>query len=327
MVLSFKRLKSKEERKVSQLTESTFTFKSTDDTEIVVYQWMRTDTQIRGVVQIAHGMAEIAIRYQRFASKLTKKGFVVYANDHRGHGQTAESIDTLGYLGDHNGFNLLVQDMKQLTDWIVKDNPGLPIYLFSHSMGSFAAQRYIMDYKAQIAGLILSGSNGEQGIALSAGKALAGLEMLLRGRKAKSKMMNQLTFGSYNKKFHPQTTGSEWLTRDEEELQKYLNNPYCGTIFPTSFYYEFLGSLQYIEDKNNFHKIPVDFPILILSGDQDPVGDFGKGVKKLYQRYKNQGVNDLTMKLYEGARHELLNETNRDEVTADILKWLEAHIN
>lgn len=312
---------------MNQLAESTFTFKSTDDTEIVVYKWMRNDMKIRGVVQIAHGMAETAVRYKRFAKKLTKRGFIVYANDHRGHGRTAESIDALGYLGDNNGFKLLVQDLNQLTEWIATENPELPIFLFSHSMGSFAAQRYIMDYKAPISGLVLSGSNGQQGIALSAGKALARLEMLIRGRKAKSTMMNKLTFGSYNKNFHPQTTGSEWLTRDEEELHKYLNDPYCGTVFPTSFYYDFLGSLQYLEDKDNFHKIPVDLPILILSGNQDPVGDFGEGVKDLYQRYEHQGVKDLTMKLYEGARHELLNETNRDEVTADILKWLEAHIN
>lgn len=271
---------------MNKLTDNHFTFISTDQTEVYVYKWMRPKQEIKGVVQIAHGMAETAARYERFAQALTKRGFIVYANDHRGHGQTAENIDSLGYLGDADGFKLLVQDIAKLTDIIQAENPNIPIYLFSHSMGSFAAQRYIMDYQDKIDGLILSGSNGPQGLALKAGKAVASIEMRLRGRKAKSKLMNKLTFGNYNRNFKPEKTGSEWLTRDEAELEKYLENPYCGTIFPTSFYYEFLDSLAYIENQANFHKIPKDLPIFIISGDQDPVGDFGKGLVKLKERYE-----------------------------------------
>lgn len=303
-----------------------FTFESVDQTEIFVYQWLRENQKQKGVIQIAHGMAETAARYERFAEILTANGFIVYANDHRGHGKTAKKIDTLGYLGEKEGFKLVVEDMAHLTKQIKEDHPTLPIYLFSHSMGSFAAQRYIMDFPIQINGLILSGSNGAQGFILKFGKILAKLEMRIRGKKAKSKLMNQLTFGSYNKNFQPQTTGSEWLTRDREELTKYLNNPYCGTIFPTSFYYEFLDTLEYIEDENNFRKIPKDLPIFLLSGDQDPVGDFGNGVIKLRNRYEQVGVKDLQMKLYEEARHELLNELNREEVMRDIIKWLEERV-
>lgn len=300
-----------------------FTFKSSDQTEVFVHKWMREEQKVKGVVQISHGMAETSARYERFARVLTKNGFIVYANDHRGHGQTAENIDSLGYLGGEGAFKLLVADIAKLTDIIQVENPNLPIYLFSHSMGSFAAQRYIMDYPDKIDGLILSGSNGPQGLAVKAGQAVAKIEMLIRGRKAKSKLMNKLTFGTYNRNFKPETTGSEWLTRDEDELDKYLKNPYCGTIFPTSFYYEFLDSLEYIENEENFHKIPKNLPIFIISGDQDPVGDFGKGLIKLKARYEGQGVEDLELKLYEGARHELLNELNRDEVTQDVLNWLE----
>lgn len=309
-----------------QLIEDYFTFKSTDQTEVFAYKWTRENQDLKGIVQISHGMAETAARYKRFAKALTSHGFIVYANDHRGHGETSKNIECLGYLGPEDGFDLLIQDIAKLTEIIREENPNLPIYLFSHSMGSFAAQRYIMDYKDKIDGLILSGSNGAQGIMLKAGKILAKIEMLIRGRKAKSKMMNTLTFGSYNKNFQPQATGSEWLTRDEEELAKYIENPFCGTIFTTSFYYEFLDTLEYIEDKENFEKIPKDLPILILSGGQDPVGDFGKGLENLKERYLSQGVKDLDIKLYEGARHELLNETNRDEVTEDILNWLEKTI-
>lgn len=300
-----------------------FSFISRDNTEIMVYKWVPVDKKPIGVVQISHGMAETAARYERFAHVLNETGFIVYANDHRGHGKTALSIDELGYLGDKDGFELLVEDVAKLSDTIKKENPDLPIYLFSHSMGSFAAQRYIMEYPGKIDGLILSGSNGEQGLRLKVGKWVVKLIRMIRGRKAKSKFVDSLIFGSYNKSFYPKETGSEWLTRDADELANYIRDPYCGSLFPISFYDDLLASLEYIEDKENVRKIPKNLPILIVSGSQDPVGDFGKGVKKLFQRYETCGVKDLTMKLYEGARHELLNETNRDEVMSDIVEWLE----
>ncbi|WP_085559167.1 alpha/beta hydrolase [Carnobacterium iners] len=303
-----------------------FTFLSSDKTGIMVYKWIPVDQEPKGVVQISHGMAETAARYERFAKVLNGKGFIVYANDHRGHGKTAASIDELGYLGEKGSFKLLVEDLATVSDRIKKENPGLPIYLFSHSMGSFAAQRYIMNYPDKINGLILSGSNGEQGLPLKAGKWLVKLAMLVKGRKAKSEFVDSLIFGGFNKKFYPKKTGYEWLTRDADELAKYVNDLYCGTLFPISFYDELIENLEHIEDKETNKKIPQNLPIVILSGAQDPVGDFGEGVKKLYKRYEVCGVKDLEMKLYEGARHEILNETNRDEVMKDIIEWLEKRI-
>ncbi|MCA9765613.1 MAG: lysophospholipase [Carnobacterium sp.] len=302
------------------------TFLSSDKTKIMVYKWIPINQEPKGVVQISHGMAETAARYERFAKALNEKGFIVYAHDHRGHGKTATSIDELGYLGEQGSFKLLVEDLAALSDRIKKDNPSLPLYLFSHSMGSFAAQRYIMNYPDKINGLILSGSNGEQGLTLKLGEWVVKLVMAVKGRKAKSECVDSLIFGGFNKKFHPKKTGYEWLTRDVDELAKYVNDPYCGTLFPISFYDELIENLKYIEDKENIKKIPTNVPLIILSGAQDPVGDFGKGVKKLYKRYEVCGVKDLEMKLYEGARHEILNETNRDEVTKDIIKWLEKRI-
>lgn len=308
---------------MSHLKEKHFTFHSKDQRKIFVYFWYREGITPKGIVQISHGMAETAARYKDFARELTQNGFFVYANDHRGHGKSADSPEEQGYLGEEDGFELLVLDIKKLTKIIRKNHPTIPIYLFSHSMGSFAAQKYIMDDADRIDGLILSGSNGKQGFILSVGKILSKIEMIFRGKKAKSKFMNQITFGQYNKNFQPEITGVEWLTRDKNEQIKYLNNPYCGSIFPASFYYEFFSHLQYIENKKNFDKIPKDLPIYILSGDEDPVGDFGRGVQNLNKRYKKQGVKDLNMKLYEGARHELLNEINRAEVMEDIILWLD----
>lgn len=308
---------------MSETIRTNFTYPSSDGTEINVYKWTPKEEEIKGIVQISHGMAETAIRYERFAKVLNQNGYIVYANDHRGHGNTAENIESLGYLGDNDGFNLLIGDIAKLSDIIREENGDLRIYLFSHSMGSFAAQRYIMDFKDKIDGLVLSGSNGEQGFTLNIARTIAKIEMLIRGRKGKSKLMNTLSFGAYNKKFKPEKTGSEWLSRDEEEVKKYIEDPYCGTIFPTSFYYDFLESLQYIEDESNFKKIPKDLPILIISGEEDPVGDSGKGLKKLYNRYKEAGVKDLAIKLYPGARHEILNEINRNEVMDDVVNWLD----
>ena len=308
---------------MKEATKETFAFFSQDQTEIQVHKWGIKDEKAKGIVQISHGMAETATRYERFAQELNKEGYIVYGNDHRGHGKSAKNIEALGYLGDNRGFELLIQDMATLTDRIKKEYPNMPIYLFSHSMGSFASQKYIMDYKEKIDGLILSGSNGRQGFLLKAGKLVANIEKMVKGRKFKSKMLDSLVFGSYNKPFASDGTGFEWLSRDTEEVEKYVKDPYCGTLFPTSFYCDFIAVLEDIEDKRNFGKIPKNIPILLISGEEDPVGGFGKGVEELYNRYLKCGVEQVELKLYEGARHELLNEINRDEVTLDILKWLE----
>lgn len=300
-----------------------FTLDSSDGLKINTYKWFIENSQSKGVIQISHGMAETVSRYEEFAKALAKRGYIVYGNDHRGHGLSSVDKDSLGFLGEDRGFVKLIEDISILTDYIKNENPNLPIILFGHSMGSFASQRYIMDYKDKIQGLILSGSNGKQGLALKFGKVIANLEMKIRGPKAKSNLLNKVSFGSYNKKFSPNRTEFDWLSRDGKEVDKYIQNPYCGTIFPTSFYYEFFDTLQYIEDENNFSKIPKNLPILIISGDEDPVGNFGKGVRDLFERYENIGVENLSIKLYEGARHELLNETNRDEVIDDIIKWID----
>ncbi|MDN6161868.1 MAG: alpha/beta hydrolase [Atopostipes sp.] len=311
---------------MSDLIKENFRFFSEDGREIFVYQWKAKREKLKGVIQISHGMAETAARYECFAKELTKNGFVVYANDHRGHGKSADNINEQGYLGEKNGFSLLIADMAKLTEEIKKIYPNLPIFLFSHSMGSFAAQEYIMEYSNKIKGLILSGSNGEQGSILAVGKLISKIEMIIRGKKAKSQLMNKLTFGYYNDNFKSEATGVEWLTRDLKEQKKYLENPYCGEVFPTSFYHSFFNHLQYIEDKENFHKIPKDLPIFIISGSCDPVGDFGQGSLKLKNRYLESGVKDVSLKLYKGARHELLNELNKKEVMTDIIQWLEKRL-
>lgn len=304
-----------------------FIYKSEEGTDIFVYNWIPDEgVKVKGIVQLAHGMAETAARYERFADMLTRNGYIVYANDHRGHGKTAGTLEKLGYLADKDGFDWMVKDLHQLTGIIKKENYGLPLFLFGHSMGSFAAQRYIMLYGNELEGTILSGSNGKQGIILKIGAFVAKNEIKKYGRRAQSTKLNQMSFGSYNNAFRPNRTEFDWLSRDNTEVDKYIADPFCGTVFTAGFFYDFLTGLMEIENKHNLRLVPQDLPIYIFSGDKDPVGKFGKGVINLYNRYTRNGIKDVTYKLYKDGRHEMLNETNRDEVMQDVVHWLNSHI-
>ncbi|HHT65959.1 MAG TPA: alpha/beta hydrolase [Clostridiales bacterium] len=287
-----------------------------------LYKWTPEEhSEVIGIVQIAHGMAEWAGRYDEFASRLAASGYLVYANDHRGHGKTAKDVDSIGFLGK-DSFNGMVRDLKLIHDFIKSENTGLPVYLFGHSMGSFLAQSFAAKYGSVLNGMILSGSNGKQGFMLNLGIWIAGLQVLMQGEKAKGKLLDRLTFGTYNKHFKPANTPFDWLSRDTAEVGKYIADPYCGGVFTASFFYDFFRGLNILYDSEQIDNIPKNLPIFILSGSMDPVGEFGKGVVRLVQLYHKHGLTDVSLKLYENARHEILNETNKDEVVEDILGWL-----
>ncbi len=193
-------------------------------------------------------------------------------------------------------------------------------------MGSFATQKYIMLYGNELKGTILSGSNGRQGIMLDIGTMFAKNEIKKHGRKAQSFKLNKMSFGSYNNTFKPNRTEYDWLSRDNAEVDRYIEDPFCGTVFTAGFFYDFLTALKEIENKSNLSFVPKDLPIYIFSGEKYPVGKCGKGVINLYNRYKNYGIKDVTYKLYKDGRHEMLNEINRDEVMKDVVDWLNQHI-
>ena len=303
-----------------------FTFVDKGNLQIFVYKWLPDESvQVKGIVQIAHGMAETAARYEGFARALTNEGFCVYANDHRGHGRTAKEVEKLGDLGE-DGFNSMVENMHGLNEKIKEENPILPLFLFGHSMGSFLTQRYICLYGHELNGAILSGSCGKQGIIIDVARIIAKGEIKKIGRSGKSHKLDKLSFGSYNNSFKPNRTAFDWLSRDNKEVDKYIADPFCGTVFTAGFFYDFLGGLKSIADQAKIENVPSDLPIYIFSGDKDPVGKNGKGVLKLVKTYKEHGIMDLTHKLYKDGRHEMLNEINKEEVTFDILKWLNAHI-
>jgi len=303
-----------------------FNFIDEEEEKIVCYKWESDDINIQGIVQIAHGMEEKALRYDYFAKKLNKAGYIVYANDHRGHGATAGSCENLGYIADDDGFNWMIKDMKQLTDIIKKENPNLPVILLGHSMGSFLSQRYVEIYGDNVECLILSGTNGKPDVITKLGILISKYEIKNHGRRHLSPIMEKLGIGRYNKKFLPSRTNSDWLSSDEKEVDKFIADEYCGFISTSSFYYDFLKGLWEIHEKNNLKKIPKQLPIYIYSGERDPVGNQGKGVLRLYKTFKETGLENVSYRLYKDGRHEMLNEINKDEVIDDILKWINKKI-
>ncbi|MHA1730536.1 MAG: lysophospholipase [Promethearchaeota archaeon] len=307
------------------MQEKTFTFEDHDGIEIFVYNW-RPDpgTEPKAVVQIAHGMAEHAGRYARPAEALTRAGYVVYANDHRGHGKTAGSLDKVGQLGP-DGWNGMVKDAKMLTDIIKEENPGLPVFLLGHSMGSFITQNYIQNWGSELKGAILSGTNGKQPV-IGVATWIAKKQVKKHGPDTPNEMLNKLSFGKFNKAFEPARTEFDWLSRDDEEVKKYIDDPFCGWVAPSQFFVELLKGLKTIWNKENEARIPKDLPIYLFSGSKDPVSNQTKGVLKLIDRYKKLGIKDIKWKFYPNGRHEMFNETNRDKVVQDLIAWLGAHL-
>jgi alpha-beta hydrolase superfamily lysophospholipase len=303
-----------------------FTFNDDEGVKIFAYKWIPDEAvRIKAVVQIAHGMGEMASRYERLALALTNQGYAVYAHDHKGHGKTAASLDNLGYIGKA-GFHGMLRDMKQLTDIIKSENINSPLFLLGHSMGSFLAQGYIQQYGDVLQGVILSGTNGNPGFTINAGILLAKGIAKLYGERHRSKALNVLVFGSYNNEFKPLRTPFDWLSRDEEEVNKYIIDPYCGTLFTASFFRDFFLFLKEIHQPNRLTRIPKQLPIYLFSGERDPVGKKGEGVKNLVKVYNELQINEVSYRLYIGGRHEMFNEINRDEATNDLLAWLDSII-
>jgi len=306
---------------MSTIQSSTFTFTSPDGPKIFVRKWAPTDgTPAKAVVQIAHGAAEHSLRYARLAEYLAGNGYVVYANDHRGHYMTAGSLENAGKAGP-DGWNGMVRDVKQLTDLVKKENPGLPVFLFGHSMGSFLAQQYIQNWGEGLTGVVLSGTTGTLGdidgpIALLEGAVQSG------AGDQPSELFGAM-FAAFNQPFAPAKTGFEWLSRDEAEVQKYADDPWCGFPFTNRLVLDmFRGGKATWTDANEA-RIPKHLPVYIFSGELDPVGGNTLAVKELIRRYQAQGIQNVAYRFYPGDRHETLNETNRDEVQADLLDWLD----
>ena len=294
--------------------------KSHDNQKVYLHNWEDVQNPIV-VVQIFHGMAEHAARYDRFAIFLNSKGYIVYADDHRGHGKIAESVEKLGYLGE-NGFDNIVKDEHFITDKIKAEHPNLPIFIFAHSFGSFVGQEYLNRYSNEINGLILSGSAMQDRIDAKFGLALTKLINKFGDESKQNPLLESLIFGSYCKKEKDNNSKFAWLSSDKDEVKKYDEDEYCGTVFTTNFYRNMFTGFQGLYLKEKADTIRKDIPVLVLAGEMDPVGNYGKSVKSLFEYYKSLNMSNVELKLYPEGRHELLNEVNRDEVFDYIYSWI-----
>jgi alpha-beta hydrolase superfamily lysophospholipase len=301
----------------------TFTFLTEDRTVMFVHRW--SPENVKAVCQIAHGMAEHGKRYQRFAGALVKAGYAVYVNDHRGHGKTAARVENLGYFADENGWDLVVEDMQQLTQIIKANHRDLPVFLLGHSMGSLLSMDYIARFGNDINGVLLSAPPGNPGLLGNIGLFLAKSECWIKGKKAASPLLDKLTFGNYNKAFKPSRTDFDWLTRDSAEVDEYIGDPFCGTIFTSGFFVDLLTGVKKVNGAKNINSIPKDLSIYIFAGEKDPVGNDAKGVVQMRKAFEKAKIEDVDLTLYQDARHEMLNEINREEVYSDIVTWIKKH--
>ncbi len=309
------------------MSEDEFMIEAADKKKIFIYRWLPGMREpLKCIIQIAHGMAEHAARYRGFAKYLNSIGIGVYANDHRGHGKTAGNIEDVGYFADESGWDIVTDDMFQLTERIRRTHPEVPVFLLGHSMGSFLVRDYISRSESSVDGAILSGTAGDPGIMGNIGIMIAKVSCMLKGSRTPNKLLDKLSFGSFNKKFKPERTKFDWLSRDESVVDKYVGDEYCGGVFSSGFFLDLFQGIKKVNKKENVDRIRKDFPILFFSGEDDPVGNFSKGVMKVVKLFKKMGIEDLDYKFYKKGRHEMLNEINKDEVYADISAWISSKL-
>ncbi len=297
------------------------TLDAEDGHQIHAQLWSPVD-QARGVIQIIHGLGEHGSRYARFAEAATGRGFIVAVHDHRGHG---EHGDTPGFFAAKNGWQLLLTDSLVVHEFLAKRFAELPVALLGHSMGSFVAQSFAMQHGEHIDALLLSASNWAPRKETLAGNLLAKLECWRRGERSNSPFLDKLGFSDFNKPFAPARTELDWLSRDPDEVDAYIADPLCGGPYTAGLWRDLTHGLFKIASEKEMSRVPSELPILITGGEKDPVGG-EHGMSRLAVHYAQTGHDRLSVKIYPGGRHEMLNEINRDQVTADWLNWIEEHI-
>ena len=282
----------------------------------------------RAVLQMTHGMVEYIGRYEQLACWLADRGVAAVGHDHLGHGGSVVSREEYGYFGRPDGNRLLLDDIHRVTRWAkaLPELEGLPWFLLGHSMGSFYARQYLCEYGGELQGAILMGTGWQPRAAARAGRALCHLLAAFHGWRYRSKLVDSMAFGGYNRSFRPARTSKDWLNRDEKEVDRYLSEERCSFRFTLNGYDSLFTALERLCDKELLARAPKDLPVLFLSGDDDPVGDRGRGVQKAAQSLRDAGMRRVEVKLYPGARHELLVELNRQEVFADIGSFIQNQI-
>lgn len=277
---------------------------------------------IRAILQIAHGMVEFVERYEEFAEIMTKQGILVAGNDHLGHGGSIRSKDHFGYFAEKNGNSVLIKDIHQLRRQLNKQYPGQPYFILGHSMGSFLTRQYLCCHGEGISGAVIMGTGYKSRAMAKIGMVFTNVLARKYGWFYRSKLVDEMAFGGYNRGFIPTRTKSDWLTRDEQIVDEYLGDERCQFLFTLNGYYNLFLSTYKLTFPDYIARMPKDLPVFFLSGEKDPVGDGTKGVLKVVNQFKKLGMRDVECIFYPEDRHEILNELDRDKVSEDILQWI-----
>jgi len=302
------------------MTESTFL--SSDGRTNLYYREYLPENDAVGIVQLVHGIAEHIARYDDFASFLADNGYIVVGHDQLGHGKSITDSEHTGFFSEEKGWEKAVQDIRALHDATAAKYPGKPYFLFGHSMGSFLARTYLIRFRTGLDGAVISGTGQQSAALVTGGKLMSALEVRRNGATYKSDFLNKMAFGSYNDKIEHVRTVSDWLSRDEAVVDAYNEDPLCGFVPTAGLMHDMMSGIDFISRQKNIERMKKDLPIMFVSGDCDPVGEQGRGVIKAYKCFLKAGMTDVTMKLYHGGRHEMINEINNAEVYQDILTWL-----
>ncbi len=304
------------------MSNSEFYYDSSDGkTKIHAVKWI-PEHEIMAVLQISHGMLEHIERYDEFAAYMADHGILTAGNDHPGHGSSLENKESRGYFGEPDGNLVLIEDMHRLMNIMKKENPDVPYFMLGHSMGSFLTRQFITLYGDEIDGALILGTGQQDEKLIKLGMYISKLMASVKGWNYRSKFVNFLTLGGNNNRFKPARTKFDWLTRDEDIVDNYISDSRINFIFTLNGFYNMFKGMLIMNDPKSIEGIPKNLPLLFMSGDCDPVGNFGRDAAKAFDIYKKSGMKNISMRLYKGDRHEILNELDREQVYEDILMWI-----
>ena len=285
--------------------------------------WQPAGGKVKAVLQIVHGMVEYVERYEPFACYLAERGYAVLGHDHLGHGKTAETEAELGYFAKKDGDRHVIGDIYRLTCNGRERWPGVPLFIMGHSMGSYFTRKYLTRYSRKVDGAIIMGTGFMPLAAVQTAKLLAEAICKTRGDRYRSKLLYKLTLGGKNRRIRELRTENDWLTKDEAIVDAYNQDPYCSFIFTAGAYRDFFSILVDLAKEKDFARMNKELPVLFVAGEEDPVGNYGKGVETCFRQFQKLGFRDVSMKLYPGDRHEILNELDREVIFDDLYAWLE----
>lgn len=277
------------------------------------------------VVQIAHGMAEYVERYEEFARFLTDRGCVVTGNDHLGHGKSVGDDKLYGYFCEQDPATVVVRDVHRLKKMTQQEFPGLPYVIIGHSMGSFILRNYLTMYGTGIAGAVIMSTGYRTVSSMRMLKFVIQIQKLFLGARHVSRFCDKVSFGGFNQRISDAKTEYDWLCKDEEIVRRYKEDPLCGNIFTLNGFQTLTELILRANDPKRLRKIPAELPLMVISGDADPLGEYGQGIPKVCDALRSAGVKDVEMRLYETGRHELLNEPERAQIMEEIFDWIRRH--